>query len=94
MLNLSYDGFFLTYQHNSYSERYITSSNDIRSRGSIYPYFMNDLAVGKEITLEKITLAAEFKVYNLFDESYHTVLYRPMPGRNYMLVLMIQFDKP
>jgi iron complex outermembrane receptor protein len=94
MLNISYNGYFLTYQHNSYSERYTTSSNDIKSRGSIYPYFMNDLAVGKEVTFEKVTLAAEFKVYNLFDESYHTVLYRPMPGRNYMLVLMIQFDKP
>jgi iron complex outermembrane receptor protein len=30
------------------------------------------------------------KVYNLFNESYHSILYRPMPGRNYHLLLTIK----
>ncbi len=90
MVNLSWLGFFLTWQHNSYSERYTTSSNDLIRRDWLYPYFMNDLIVGKDIRLGKVSVTAEFKVYNLFDETYHSVLYRPMPGRNYLLMLMIK----
>ena len=90
MVNLSYRGFFLTWQHNSYSERYTTSSNDLTRRDWLYPYFMNDLIVGKDFQWNKVSFTAEFKVYNLFDETYHSVLYRPMPGRNYLLMLMIK----
>jgi outer membrane receptor protein involved in Fe transport len=35
-------------------------------------------------------LVVEFKVNNLFNESYHSVLNRPMPGRNYNLVLLLK----
>ena len=90
MVNISYHGFYATYQHNSYSERYTTSSNDVTKRDWLYPYFMNDLMFGKAFHIKKATLAAEFKIYNLFNETYHTVLYRPMPGRNYMLMLMFK----
>ncbi len=90
MLNFSWRGFFLTWQHNSYSERYTTSSNDLTRRDRLYPYFMNDLILGKDFRWNKISFSAEFKVYNLFDETYHSVLYRPMPGRNYLLMLMIK----
>ncbi|KPL13002.1 MAG: hypothetical protein AMS26_15760 [Bacteroides sp. SM23_62] len=90
MVNLSWRGFFLTWQHNSYSERYTTSSNDPTRRDWLYPYFMNDLVAGKDFRWNKVSFTAEFKVYNLFDETYHSVLYRPMPGRNYLLMLMIK----
>jgi iron complex outermembrane receptor protein len=90
MVNLSYRGFFLTWQHNSYSERYTTSSNDLTRRDWLYPYFMNDLIIGKDFRWNKVSFTAEFKIYNLFDETYHSVLYRPMPGRNYLLMLMIK----
>ncbi len=90
MINLSWQGFFMTWQHNSYSERYTTSSNDLTRRDWLYPYFMNDLIVGKDFRWNKVSFTAEFKVYNLFDETYHSVLYRPMPGRNYLLMLMIK----
>jgi outer membrane cobalamin receptor len=90
MVNFSWRGFFLTWQHNSYSERYTTSSNDLTRRDWLYPYFMNDLIAGKDFRWNKVSFTAEFKVYNLFDETYHSVLYRPMPGRNYLLMLMIK----
>lgn len=89
LLNLSYKGYSMTYQHNSYSERYTTSSNDVSRRDWLYPYFMNDLIFGKELQVKKVKLSAEFKIYNLFNETYHSILYRPMPGRNYMLLIMI-----
>lgn len=87
MLNLGYSHYFITYQYNAYSERYTTSSNDLSRRDWLYPYLMNDVSVGGEFRIKKVKLSAELKVYNLFNESYHSVLYRPMPGRNYLLVL-------
>ena len=89
LLNVSYKGYSITYQHNSYSERFTTSSNDVTRRDWLYPYFMNDLIFGKELQVKRVRLSAEFKIYNLFNETYHSILYRPMPGRNYMFLLKI-----
>ena len=90
MANLSWKGFYLTWQHSSYNERFTTSSNDVSQRDRLYPYFMNDLLAGKSFKLGKARINGEIKIYNLFDETYHSVLYRPMPGRNFMFVLMVE----
>ncbi len=92
MINVFYKGFSLAYQYNAYSERFTTSSNDITRRDWLYPYFMNDISLEKSFRVGKIDLSTGIKVFNLFDESYHTVLYRPMPGRNYMLLIRAGFD--
>ena len=90
MVNLATRNFFVTYQYNAYGERYTTSSNDLTRRDWLYPYFMNDFALGGEFRIKKISLSAELKIYNIFNESYHSILYRPMPGRNYHLVVKIK----
>ena len=90
MAHLGWGNLFFVYQFNAYSERYTTSSNDVSQRDRLYPYFMNDISAGSTFRLKKVDLSLEFKVYNLFNEAYHTILYRPMPGRNYQLVLKIQ----
>jgi iron complex outermembrane receptor protein len=90
MLHLGWSKLFFTYQYNAYSERYTTSSNDVARRDRRYPYFMNDISAGSVFHLKQMDLSLEFKVYNLLNESYHTVLYRPMPGRNYQLVIKIK----
>jgi len=86
MLNLGYSNYFISYQFNAYSERYTTSSNDPTRRDWLYPYFMNDVSIGGEFSIKQTRLSAEFKVFNLFNESYHSVLYRPMPGRNFLII--------
>ncbi len=90
MAHLGWGNLFLTYQFNAYSERYTTSSNDVSRRDRLYPYFMNDVSLGSNFNLKRVDLSLEFKVYNLLNEPYHTILYRPMPGRNYQLVFKIQ----
>jgi len=90
MVHISYSKFFITYQHNSYSERYTTSSNDLTRRDWLYPYFMNNLVAGRQFRIKNADFTAELKVFNLFNETYHTILYRPMPGRNYNLVIMMK----
>jgi outer membrane cobalamin receptor len=90
MTHLEWGNLFLTYQFNAYSERYTTSSNDVTRRHRLYPYFMNDISAGSSLPLKRLDLTVEVKVNNLFNEPYHTVLYRPMPGRNYQLIFKIQ----
>jgi iron complex outermembrane receptor protein len=91
MIKLLYSGFSLGWQHNSYSERFTTSSNDISRRDRLYPYFMNKLSLGKELRMGNVLFSGELSINNLFNEEYHSILYRPMPGRNYMFLLMLKF---
>ncbi len=92
-LHFRYKGLYLGWQHNSYSERFTTSSNDISRRNWLYPYFMNDLSLGTNVQSGPLQLAAELKVYNLFDETYHSILYRPMPGRHVMVTVNIGIER-
>ncbi|MFW5725514.1 MAG: TonB-dependent receptor [Bacteroidota bacterium] len=93
LFNVEYKGYAVSWQHNSYSERFLTSSNDISRRNRIYPYFMNDLSLAKGWDFEGWMLQTELKIYNLFNETYHTILYRPMPGRNLMVSIRIDLDE-
>ncbi len=90
LLHLSFRDYFITWQYNAYSERYTTTSNDLSRRNRLYPYFMNNLSAGRSFRLGSAGFSAELRIYNLLNESYQSVLYRPMPGRNYHLV--IQFN--
>jgi len=90
MMYLHWRNLFLSYQFNAYSERFTTSSNDVSRRDWLYPYFMNDVSAGGSFHLKQVNFSLELKVYNLFNEVYHSILYRPMPGRNFQLVIRIQ----
>ncbi|TFH27726.1 MAG: TonB-dependent receptor [Bacteroidia bacterium] len=90
LMHLHWRNLFLTYQYNAYSERFTTSSNDVTRRDWLYPYIMNDVSAGGSFQTKQANFTVELKVFNLFNEAYHSVLYRPMPGRNYQLVIMIQ----
>jgi iron complex outermembrane receptor protein len=87
MVEVRWKGFFLTWVNTSYSERFTTSSNDLNLRDRLYPYFMNDLYAGKKFPLKTGSLSLQLKIYNLFNETYRSVLGRPMPGRNYLFML-------
>jgi iron complex outermembrane receptor protein len=89
--SVSYSGFKLAWQYNAYSEQFTTTASDKSKRYWLYPYFMNDLSIGKILKINKITIDLTFKIYNLFDETYHTILYRPMPGRNFHLMVGMVF---
>lgn len=89
LFHIAYKSWYFGWQYNAYSERFTTSSNDVSRRDWLYPYFMNDVHAGKKIDTRLMHITTEVRVHNLFDETYHTVLYRPMPGRNYMVVITI-----
>lgn len=91
MAHLDGFGFHASYQWNYYSKRYTTSSNTKdMPQSSLYPYFMNNLFVGKTFEMEASKLNVELKIYNLLNETYRTVLQRMMPKRNY--AILVRFD--
>jgi len=92
LISAERNGYKISYTNNSYSERYTTSSNDISLRDWLYPYYMNNLVISKIFYLKKnYRFGVNFKVYNLFNEEYRSILGRPMPRINYMLNLSFEF---
>lgn len=92
LFNLSQLGYHFTWQWSYYSQRFTTSSNDKTSKPDVlYPYFMNNIHLGKEINLKKNKFGVELKIFNLFNEVYRTVLQHPMPLRNYSLLIRYDF---
>ena len=91
VVNLSFNNWYLTWINHSYSERFTTSTNEVTLLGRLNPYFMNDLYFGKRWPLNGKVLSLQLKVFNLFNEQYQSVLQRPMPGRNFMLILTYHF---
>jgi len=96
LMNIQYKDWFMNYNYTYYSERFTTSSNDRKKndvkRDRLYPYHMSNMSVGRRIILAKKCLAeVKFKIDNLFDEDYRSILQRPMPRQNYTLLLDLKF---
>ncbi len=88
---VEYHKFYISYQWNYYSERHTSSAAEPGVLVSIYPYFMNDMAVGKIFEMKNFKLDLNIRVFNIFNESYRSILWQPMPGRNYGVQLLIKF---
>ncbi len=86
-----YKSFIINWQHTSYSERFTTSAAQIGTRNRMYPYFMNDVVFSYKFSIKNLSLSADFKIFNLFNEVYHSMLYRPMPRRNFLLSIGVEF---
>jgi len=92
LMDLNRSGYHLTWIWSYYSQRFTTTSNDKTLKLDVlYPYIMNNLYLGKQISLSKQKLNFELKILNLFNEEYRTVLQHPMPGRNYSLLIRYEF---
>ncbi len=85
-------GFYFFYQWNYFSERFTTSAEESGVLVSIYPYFMSDIGIGKEFLVKDFAIDLNFKVNNLFNESYRSVLWQPMPGINFAFQLSVRFN--
>lgn len=85
LVRLDYRKIFISYQWNYYSERFTGSAAEPGVLLSIYPYYMNNASVGYNFKIKNNTLSLTLSVYNLFNEKYRSVLWQPMPGRNYLI---------
>ncbi len=91
MTEIRYKALSVSWLHNYYSERTIIMEHRIGTNGKMYPYFMNNLAASVKHSIQKINIKVDFKIYNLFNETYHSDLLTPMPKRNYELALHLEF---
>ncbi|TAJ13977.1 TonB-dependent receptor [Marinilabiliaceae bacterium JC017] len=91
---ICYKNWELNHTFTGYSTRYTTSSNEKETkRDWIYPHLINDISLLYRLKLNTHLVEFRFKVYNLLDENYRNVLQRPMPGRNYCLIVKYNFHK-
>ncbi|MCB9359713.1 MAG: TonB-dependent receptor plug domain-containing protein [Flavobacteriales bacterium] len=80
----------LTYQFNYTGKRYVTSDNNWYMPAN----YISDVILSRKIELnKKFTLLGSFKVNNIFNQDYQSIAYRPMPGRNYLLSIVLGFKK-
>ena len=79
---VSWRGWSAMWKWCHYSRRYTMSSNEDSITGSVPAYIMNDLTLGKTLDTRWAGLSMSLAVRNIFNESYQSVLSRPMPGIN------------
>ncbi len=90
--HIVYSRFSFDWMWSYYSKRFTTSVNSQEtSTDYMYPYFMNNLQLALTLPVGSKRLIAECKVLNIFNEDYRTVLQRPMPGRNFQILLHYEF---
>lgn len=82
--------FYLVYSFTHFSERFTTTSNNPNSFRKLYPYYMSSASVGRDFSAFKSRFGIQLRVDNLLNESYQSILWRPMPGRNYSLLFRIE----
>ncbi|MDX9848738.1 MAG: TonB-dependent receptor [Tenuifilaceae bacterium] len=88
--NIIWRKFHTTYSFTHFSERYTTTSNNPNSIRRLYPYYMSSVALGWDFSLYSQPVGIQLRVDNLLNESYQTILWRPMPGRNYSISLKVE----
>lgn len=90
--NISHNDFYLNYSLGLTGKRFTQSSNENAFYETVLnPYLLHDFLLGKEINLAHFNAGIHIGIYNIFNAHYQVILARPMPGRNYSLVLELSF---
>ena len=88
-MRIIYKGSFISYNQNYVGKRYTTSDN----LDSIPFYSLGNFGIGTKYQAKKFTFSILFKINNIWNVVYQSVEWMAMPGRNYNLVLKINFNK-
>ncbi len=72
-------------------KRYTTLDNTKRS--SVAPFFILDFTLGREFELPLFAISIDASINNLLDANYENLNNRAMPGRNYQLQLIINYNR-
>ena len=90
LLGTQYKKYYFSYNFSYIDERFTTTSNE-DLRHTLPAYSLSNISVGKMIELKYFKCNFQFKIDNLFNLSYQSILSRPMPGINYSFMLKISF---
>ncbi len=86
-ISVHFSRLYLLYGHNYTGMRYTTSDN----QRSLPDYQLSYLSLGYTFKFKKHSIGLNFTVDNLFNKSYQSIAWRPMPGRSYLINLNYQF---
>ena len=90
-LNVNRKGYYLNISSQFTGKRYTQSGNENNPFEVVLTYYLlNDLIAGKTFRLFRKEAGVRFTIFNLFNTDYQTILSRPMPGRNYSLLMSIR----
>ncbi len=86
-VNVSSLGYYFNWSISYTGSRNTSLNNDENYSFTLPQYMINNVSIGKKLTLKKSNFDIRFKVFNIFDIDYQAILWRAMPGRNYELSL-------
>ncbi len=91
-LSTTWQKFTFKFDINGVGKRYTKSSNrESDSEQVLNPYFLGKVSVGKQLPVNDLRLNLKFSVDNLFDKTYQSILWRPMPGRFYSFSVAFKY---
>lgn len=86
--SIQWKGYNLRYHHRLVGKRYIT-----RDHYQYLPaYDRASVSLRKAFPINPVTVTAQLKFQNLYDEQYQEMAWRPMPGRSFFLSLNLAYQ--
>ncbi len=89
LLKLRYKWINISYIHNFVDKRYITKDNS----GYVDGYQVADASIGGVIKLKSADFNVNFKINNIWNETYEVMAFYAMPLRYYSISLSYNFNK-
>jgi vitamin B12 transporter len=88
----------ISVDYGKYYALWTTEYSDIRfytANNSKYlpAYIINNITSGMKLDFKRSSLDANFSINNIFNVSYQTMAYYPLPGRSYCVKLILQILK-
>ncbi len=90
-LLLTYHRFTMNWSLNYVGARSTTQNPD-EGFDALPAYLLNDLVLGKKFSWHRNVIELRVVARNIFDTQYQAILWRPMPGRNYEIVLRFELN--
>ena len=88
-LILNYKIFYLSWFTIMTGKRYITVDNSKYLPG----YFLNNILTGVKLKFNGNFLDINFNIDNIFNVNYQSIAYYPLPGRSYLIKILVQLVK-
>jgi outer membrane cobalamin receptor len=95
VLRLAYGNFYSLFDANLVGIRYLTTDNSDFQSGQDYlpTYVLNNTMVGMKLPLNNTLIDINFSIENLFDINYQSIAQYPLPGRSYLIKILVQLIK-
>lgn len=86
--NFKWKTIFFSYSQTYTGKRFTTSENS----ASLSGFTLGNLLLNYNLNLNKYAIGLGFRINNIWNTTYQTLAYRPMPGRNFTVSLTFKFN--